>query len=183
MNPISGLNQVPALPAPTAPSAPPAQSEAPKDGVEIGGERSFGHSLARGIFGVAGGVGGAVTGFAGGTIRHAGDRSVQVPGRITGAARLVGAGLGLLRGVMVGLGQGPVGLALGIVVGPVLGAMAGGGVVGAAEAGVDALKGGFKGGASGARKGIDGGQALADRWFGPKDPGQAKPPQTPPSGT
>jgi hypothetical protein len=181
MNPISGLNQLTALPAPAAPSAPPAQSEAPKDEVEIGGKRSFGHSLARGVFGAAGGIGGAVTGFAGGAIRHAGDRSVQVPGKLTGAARLVGAGLGLLRGVVVGLGQGPVGLALGVVVGPVLGAMAGGGVVGAAEAGVDALKGGFKGGFSGARKGIDGGQALADRWFGPKDPGQ--PPQTPPSGT
>lgn len=179
MNPISASNPAPVALKPAATPAPSAGPEAVQDRVEVGADRSFGHSLARGVFATVGGVGGALAGFAGGTIRHAGDGSVEVPDKVTGAARLVGASLGLLRGVMVGLGHGPVGLALGVVVGPLLGAMAGGGLVGAAEASVDAVKGGVTGGVTGARRGFSGGQALADRWFGPKPPERPQGPQAP----
>lgn len=177
MKPISGLNAQ--APAPAPPASKPAEPTAPQDSVEVGGDRSFGHSLARGVFGVAGGVGGAFVGFSAGAIKHAGDNSIQAPDLVTRSARWAFASLGLVQGLVAGAAFGPAGIAAGLVLGPILGAAVGGAVTGAVEGGIDAVKGGLKGGWSGIQRGSAGGAALADRFFGPGE----KPPEggTPPA--
>ncbi|MBM3464475.1 MAG: hypothetical protein FJX76_20455 [Armatimonadetes bacterium] len=178
--------QTPA-PAPATPSAPAEAPATVQDKVEVGkndNEPSVAFRLARGAAGFVAGAATAVGAASLGAVRHAGDQSVELPAAAKSTLRIAGAGLGLIKGVTMGLAFGPLGVVIGAVAGPVLGAWTGGALAGGVEAVIDAGEGAFEGAKKGFTAGNDWARGLVDSMAGhprkePEKPGDSPPQRQP----